>query len=126
MQPLNKDELLNILEFGVPGSWCREFTVQGFDPMDQGLHKLVEFCTCLESCEQRDDKSKVEKTQKTRERKCKAKVSTMPTITTATTQGMKFYCKMRRPNRTHSTKDCFELKQRAKRVKTDMNRGGAD
>eukprot|EP00957_Ditylum_brightwellii_P032698 2478830-Ditylum_brightwellii.AAC.1 len=36
-QPLNKDKLLDILEFGVPASWCREFTVQSFDPVDQGL-----------------------------------------------------------------------------------------
>eukprot|EP00957_Ditylum_brightwellii_P012185 920772-Ditylum_brightwellii.AAC.1 len=33
---------------------------------------------------------------------------------------------MHRPNRTHSTKDCFELKQHAKRAKADTNRGGAD
>eukprot|EP00957_Ditylum_brightwellii_P199110 15177550-Ditylum_brightwellii.AAC.1 len=45
------DELLDILEYGVSSSWCREFTVQGFDPADQGLSKFVEFCTRLESCE---------------------------------------------------------------------------
>eukprot|EP00957_Ditylum_brightwellii_P159003 12102462-Ditylum_brightwellii.AAC.1 len=31
-QPLVKHELLDILEFGVPASWHREFTIQGFDP----------------------------------------------------------------------------------------------
>eukprot|EP00957_Ditylum_brightwellii_P125579 9572276-Ditylum_brightwellii.AAC.1 len=50
MQPLDPDELIDILEFGVPSSWCREFTVQGFDSVDQGLCKFVEFCTCLELC----------------------------------------------------------------------------
>eukprot|EP00957_Ditylum_brightwellii_P042361 3207496-Ditylum_brightwellii.AAC.1 len=57
-QPLDKDELLDILEFRVQASWHREFTVQGFDPMDQGLRKFVEFCTCLESCEPSEDKPK--------------------------------------------------------------------
>eukprot|EP00957_Ditylum_brightwellii_P048062 3649572-Ditylum_brightwellii.AAC.1 len=33
---------------------------------------------------------------------------------------------MHRPSRTHNTKDCFELKQRAKRAKADMTCGGAD
>eukprot|EP00957_Ditylum_brightwellii_P114136 8701234-Ditylum_brightwellii.AAC.1 len=33
-QPLDADGLLDILEFGVPLSWCRKFTVQGFDPVD--------------------------------------------------------------------------------------------
>eukprot|EP00957_Ditylum_brightwellii_P061539 4670113-Ditylum_brightwellii.AAC.1 len=55
MQPLDKDELLDILKFGVPASWRREFTVQGFDPVDKGLRKFVEFCTRLESCELNKD-----------------------------------------------------------------------
>eukprot|EP00957_Ditylum_brightwellii_P116121 8857933-Ditylum_brightwellii.AAC.1 len=33
---------------------------------------------------------------------------------------------MHGPNRTHNTKDSFELKQRTKRAKADTNRGGAD
>eukprot|EP00957_Ditylum_brightwellii_P062476 4741432-Ditylum_brightwellii.AAC.1 len=33
---------------------------------------------------------------------------------------------MHGPNRTHSTKDCFELKQRTKRAKADTTRGRAD
>eukprot|EP00957_Ditylum_brightwellii_P015298 1152513-Ditylum_brightwellii.AAC.1 len=50
-QPLNADKLLGILEYGVPARWHREFTVQGFDLVDQGLQKFVEFCTCLELCQ---------------------------------------------------------------------------
>eukprot|EP00957_Ditylum_brightwellii_P183513 13978891-Ditylum_brightwellii.AAC.1 len=33
---------------------------------------------------------------------------------------------MHGPNKTHNTKDSFELKQRAKHAKADANRGGAD
>eukprot|EP00957_Ditylum_brightwellii_P173384 13200835-Ditylum_brightwellii.AAC.1 len=33
---------------------------------------------------------------------------------------------MHRPNRTHNTKDCFELKRHAKHAKADANCGGAD
>eukprot|EP00957_Ditylum_brightwellii_P195128 14868011-Ditylum_brightwellii.AAC.1 len=110
MQPLDKDELLDILEFWVPASWRREFTVQGFNPVDQGLRKFVEFCTRLESCEPNEDKLKVEKSSKTWGRNHKAKVWTTPTATTTTTAGLKYYCKMHRRNRTHNTKDCFQLK----------------
>eukprot|EP00957_Ditylum_brightwellii_P176429 13435120-Ditylum_brightwellii.AAC.1 len=35
IQPLNDDKLLDILEYRVPALWHREFTVQGFDPVDQ-------------------------------------------------------------------------------------------
>eukprot|EP00957_Ditylum_brightwellii_P144967 11041909-Ditylum_brightwellii.AAC.2 len=63
-QPLEKDELLDVLEFGIPASWHREFTLQGFDPVDQGLRKFVEFCTRLESCGPNEDKPKVKKPAK--------------------------------------------------------------
>eukprot|EP00957_Ditylum_brightwellii_P188117 14321372-Ditylum_brightwellii.AAC.1 len=33
---------------------------------------------------------------------------------------------MHGPNKTHSTKDCFELKRRIKRAKADINCGRAD
>eukprot|EP00957_Ditylum_brightwellii_P175984 13400613-Ditylum_brightwellii.AAC.1 len=92
IQLLNDNELLDILEYGVPASWHREFTVQGFGPVDQGFKKIVEFCTCLESCEPSVDKPKDKKSPKSR---------------------------IVGRNKTHNTKDCFGLKQCAKRTKPD-------
>eukprot|EP00957_Ditylum_brightwellii_P094055 7161000-Ditylum_brightwellii.AAC.1 len=43
----------------------------------------------------------------------------MPTTSSA---DMKFYCEMHGPNRTHNTKDCFELNQHAKRAKANLSR----
>eukprot|EP00957_Ditylum_brightwellii_P000243 19055-Ditylum_brightwellii.AAC.2 len=40
MQPLDKNKLLDILDYRVPVLWCREFTVQGFNPVDQGSQNL--------------------------------------------------------------------------------------
>eukprot|EP00957_Ditylum_brightwellii_P115466 8807355-Ditylum_brightwellii.AAC.1 len=50
----------------------------------------------------------------------------MPTATTTTTAALKHYYKMHGPNRTHSTKDCFKLKQRTKCAKADTTCGRAD
>eukprot|EP00957_Ditylum_brightwellii_P203270 15333948-Ditylum_brightwellii.AAC.1 len=122
--PLDADELLDILEYGVPASWCREFTVQGFDPVDQGLQKIFEFCTCLESCEPSKGKPKGEKPSKLKTAgKRKAKVLTTTTPSVGTTM---FQCKMHGPNRTHDTKDCYELNQRNKRAKLNTSHNGAD
>eukprot|EP00957_Ditylum_brightwellii_P185941 14155826-Ditylum_brightwellii.AAC.2 len=116
-QPLNEDELLDILEFGVPSSWRREFTAQGFNPVDQGLRKSVEFCARLESCEPSKVEPKGEKLTKSKSTgKCKAKISTTPTAPTA---DLKFYCEMHGLNWTHNTKDCFKLIQSAKRAKAN-------
>eukprot|EP00957_Ditylum_brightwellii_P082625 6282131-Ditylum_brightwellii.AAC.1 len=38
----------------------------------------------------------------------------------------KFYCEMHGHNRTHNTKDCFELKRRVKRAKPSTNQDKAD
>eukprot|EP00957_Ditylum_brightwellii_P180595 13756302-Ditylum_brightwellii.AAC.1 len=56
--------------------------------------------------------------------KPKAKAYTMPTTRPA--GKMKFYCKMHGHNRTHKTKDCFELNQHAKRAKPNTNCAKAD
>eukprot|EP00957_Ditylum_brightwellii_P016992 1281046-Ditylum_brightwellii.AAC.1 len=124
-QPLNADELLDILEFGVLVSWRREFTVQGFDPMDHGLCKFVEFCTCLELCEPSKGRPKGEKLSKLKTvGKRKAEVLIMPTTSPA---GQKlFYCEMHRRNKTHNTGDCFKLKQCAKCMKANKNCNKAD
>ena len=50
-QPLHDAEVMEILEYGVPAAYHRQFTVQGFDPLTQGLKKFIEFCSQLESCE---------------------------------------------------------------------------
>eukprot|EP00957_Ditylum_brightwellii_P175396 13351738-Ditylum_brightwellii.AAC.2 len=75
-----EDKLMDILEYGVPVRWCREFTVQGFDPVDQGLNKIVEFYTHLELCELSADKPKNEKSPKAENAgKHKAYMPTKPT-----------------------------------------------
>eukprot|EP00957_Ditylum_brightwellii_P183134 13948558-Ditylum_brightwellii.AAC.1 len=71
---------MDILEYGVPVGWHREFTVQGFDPVDQGLRKFVDFCTRLELCEPSKGETKGEKPTKSNTTgKRKAEVSTTPT-----------------------------------------------
>eukprot|EP00957_Ditylum_brightwellii_P030253 2290552-Ditylum_brightwellii.AAC.1 len=118
-QPLDEDELLDILEYRVPASRRREFTVQGFDSVDQGLQTFVDFCTCLELCEPSKGKAKGEKLSKSKTAgKRKAKVSTTPTSSAGK---KKFYCKMHRRNNTHNTDNYFELNRRKKRAKSDMS-----
>eukprot|EP00957_Ditylum_brightwellii_P100868 7687748-Ditylum_brightwellii.AAC.1 len=65
-QPLDVDELMDILEYRVPASWCRKFMVQGFDLVDQGLQNFVQFCTRLELCEPSKGKPKGEKPSKSK------------------------------------------------------------
>eukprot|EP00957_Ditylum_brightwellii_P209587 15362354-Ditylum_brightwellii.AAC.1 len=107
---------MNILEYGVPAAWRREFNVQGFDPVDQGLKIFVEFCTCLESYELSADKPKDKKSSKSKiVRKCKDDMTTKPA------SEKKFYCDLHGCNMTHNTKGCYNLKQRTKGAKQVTN-----
>eukprot|EP00957_Ditylum_brightwellii_P163853 12474066-Ditylum_brightwellii.AAC.1 len=84
IKPLNVDELLDTLKYRVPASWHREFTVKEFNPVDQGLQKFVEFCTCLKLCEPSKGKRKGKNPFEGKTaRKRKAEVSTTPTTTPA-------------------------------------------
>eukprot|EP00957_Ditylum_brightwellii_P205291 15343241-Ditylum_brightwellii.AAC.1 len=40
IQPLDEAKIMDILKYGVQALWCREFTVHGFDPVDQGLKNV--------------------------------------------------------------------------------------
>eukprot|EP00957_Ditylum_brightwellii_P049752 3772906-Ditylum_brightwellii.AAC.1 len=95
---------MDILEYGVPSVWHREFTMQGFDPVDQGM-----------------DKPKDKKSSKPLNlRKDKAVMPTKPA------GGKKFYCDLHRLNKTHDTKDCYKLKQHTKCVKQGKERKDMD
>eukprot|EP00957_Ditylum_brightwellii_P202430 15330145-Ditylum_brightwellii.AAC.1 len=112
IQLLDKDKIMDILEYRVPALWHREVTRQGFDSMDQGLNFFVEFCTRLELCEPSADKPKDKKSPKPKNTgKRKADVPTKPA------GEKKFYCDLHGCNKTHDTEDCYKLKQHAKCAK---------
>eukprot|EP00957_Ditylum_brightwellii_P120018 9159229-Ditylum_brightwellii.AAC.1 len=112
VQPLDKGKIMDILEYGVPAVWHREFTVQGFDPVDQGLENVVKFCTHLELCEPSVDKHKDKKSSKSKNAgKYKTDAPTKPA------SEKKFYCDLHEHNKTHDTKDCYKLKRHTKRTK---------
>ena len=112
---LDDAEIMDILEYGVPPTWRREFTVQGFDPADQGRKKFVEFCTRLESCEPAAEKSEAKKGPSKQSGKRKASTASK----SADTSDAKFDCELHGRNHTHDTADCYELKRRAKKAKRD-------
>ena len=52
-QKLDEEEIIDILEYGVPVKWQDQMVLQGFDPTEDGRtsQDLVEFCERLESTE---------------------------------------------------------------------------
>ena len=50
-QKIPEDEILDILEFGVPSTWQKEFWRQGYDPIARSINDFTDFCERLEFTE---------------------------------------------------------------------------
>jgi hypothetical protein len=63
-QKLEEEEIIDILEFGIPKTWQDQMVLQGFDPTEDGRtsQDLVEFCERLEATEAKNEKPKAKET----------------------------------------------------------------
>ena len=62
---LPEDEILDLLEFGVPNSWQKQFLMHQFDPQAHMVMEFVEFCERIEATEEPTDGRKNDKAQDT-------------------------------------------------------------
>ena len=46
-----EDEILKVLEFGVPNSWQKRFVMHQFDPQAHSVMEFIEFCKRIEATE---------------------------------------------------------------------------
>ena len=53
---LPQDELLDLLEFGMPATWQKAMILQDFDPLDHSIAEFVSFCERLELTEPEAEK----------------------------------------------------------------------
>ena len=106
---------MDILEFRVPSTRCREFAIHGFDPVEEGQKKLVDFCTRLETWNwQAPKKGQVNPEDRTvtfaentpNKKKC---ANTYATIAKSED---KLYCSVHRINKSHNREDYFSVKRR--------------
>ena len=50
-QSLSNDEIIEILLYGIPKSWQKEMSHQGFDPMSSTIQELVNFMERIKEAE---------------------------------------------------------------------------
>ena len=55
---LDNNELLDLMEFGIPASWQRELVKIGFDPTNHTIQEFQEFCERMELTETLDPNRK--------------------------------------------------------------------
>ena len=53
-QALSDDQLVELVECGIPNAWQKQMVVQGFELIDHTLHDLINFAERLEVTETMD------------------------------------------------------------------------
>jgi hypothetical protein len=112
-QMLSLDEVIDVIQNGIPRSWIREMDKQGFDPIEKTLAEVVDFCERMENAEDFDsarDGGKTKSDNKVPRKDSSAKKSK--------SEGGK-YCLLHGNNGSHNTDDCMVLKNQAKALRNN-------
>lgn len=110
-QQLPNDEIMDLLNGGIPKSWSTQMILQGFDPIEHTTNEFVEFCERLETTEA-DAPAKSEKSGK-----ASKKDSGKRKRGTDSTGKGDFYCELHGKNPNHNTGECRTLIAQAKKMK---------
>ena len=134
-QCLPEDEILDILEYGVPNTWQKGFVHQGFNPLEHTLNEFVEMCERFEYTEAHETspgtKSNTEsKTGKDAQMQSSKKGENRNKNGKRghTERDYEFYCEFHGPNSSHNTGQCKVIKAQAKkmRLQRESLKGGYD
>ena len=109
---LPDDELLDLLEFGIPIKWQRQMQVQNFEPQAGTLREFQDFCERLEAA--LDEPSADPKPKQTSD---KEKGSKKRRRKSNDEEKGKHYCMLHGQNPTHTTEQCRTLKKEAEKHK---------
>ena len=110
---LPEDEVLDLLEFGLPETWQHAMLLQDFDPQVHTVNDFVQFCERLETLE-KEEKRKRDSNPKKKSSRLN-KESTKENKKSGRKQGLS--CLVHGENCGHTSDQCFVLKKQAKRLK---------
>ena len=109
-------EIIGLLEWSLPAPWRAKFDLDGYIPTLHSKTRLIEACEAIERNELvLETKSKEETSHSNKATKrSSAKASNKPGEKKQQSRNTKHYCSEHGQNPTHSTADCWTLKNCAK------------
>ena len=113
---LPEDEVLDLLEFGIPENWQQAMLLQDFDPQVHAVNDFVQFCERLETMEKEEKRKRDFNTESTK--------STKSTRLNKNSKKRKnrsgkknLNCMVHGKNCGHTSDNCFVLKKQARRLR---------
>ena len=113
---LPEDEMVDLMEFGVPNSWQRYMALQDFEPLDGTVDTFVKFCERIEHVEVQDGTNVPKDKKRGRE-----EAATQKANAKGKKGATKFFCLLHGANHTHNSDQCKALKKEADKLKS-MNK----
>ena len=115
---LPDDELVDLLEFGVPSSWQKQMLLQNFDPLDSTLEDFTTFCERLENVAEETPSKPASKSSKSENPPSKKRKGSKgnPIQTPDKWCLLHGHC-------SHTTDGCNVLKAQAERMKQNRSNG---
>ena len=116
---LPEDEILDLLEFGIPNTWQKAMLLQDFDPQVHTVNDFVQFCERLETMESEEKPPREKHTSNNNsKRKRSSRDSTRNNNSNSRGQKKSLDCLLHGKDCGHSTDQCFVLKKQADKLKS--------
>ena len=103
-------EIIGLLEWSLPPQWRAKFDLDGYIPTLESKMKLIEACEAIERNETSDEKDSAKKGKKAKDGKPKAEHNADNSLKKGDGKKKKFFCTEHGHNSTHSTSNCYTLK----------------
>ena len=117
---LEDDEIMDILEFGLPSRWRTTMTIQGFNAAEKTTAQFIEFCERLEATDPETDLAE-EKIPKKRQASGSSEKKPANKRKRGDNNTGEGDCILHGDNCGHSSHDCNTLKRMAKKTKEGWN-----
>lgn len=122
IQKLDDDEVIDLMEFGVPRAWQKKMEEHDFDSTNTTIGEFLAFCERMERIEIGDDKSRhKDHPARNGSNERKRKADQNGTGKTGQIGTGKHYCLLHGNNPTHDTDGCYTIKNQVEGMKGKTN-----
>ena len=124
---LPDDEVIDLLEFGIPAGWQKAMILQDFDPLQHTIPEFISFCERLEQVELHESSAVIPNAKKSSEKAGGSKKrKNANTGNEKNPSSITKDCMLHGENCGHSTNECRTLKAQAKKMKENWEAQAPD
>lgn len=121
IQKLDDDEIIDLMEFGVPRSWQKKMEEHNFDSTNTTIGEFLSFCERMERIEIMDHKAAGKPEQGVRASKNdfnRKRKAGSGDVVRKPREERQYYCLYHGTNHTHATDDCYLVKKEIQQMKS--------